>query len=63
MTMTFFYDSKGEEAKTSTIVIPVFVEPAADGEQELDASAYRSIAAVLRALRSHDEKLAEELDG
>jgi predicted helicase len=54
---------KGEEAKTATIVIPVFVEPAADGEQELDASAYRSIAAVLRALRSHDEKLAEELDG
>ena len=54
---------EGEEAKTSTIVIPVFVEPAADGEQELDASAYRSIAAVLRALRSHDEKLAEELDG
>ena len=53
---------KGDEPKISTIVIPVFIEPGEDGGAALDSSAYKAIAAVLRALRAHDELLAEELD-
>jgi superfamily II DNA or RNA helicase len=53
---------KGDGKQTATIVIPVFVDATADGEEVLDASAYRAIASVLRALRDHDEELADELD-
>ena len=53
---------KGDGTRTATIVIPVFVDSAADGEGMLDSSAYRAIGSVLRALRDHDEELAEELD-
>ena len=53
---------KGEGKGVATIVIPVFVDPTAEAEHALDASAFRAIAAVLRALRDHDEALAEELD-
>ena len=54
---------KGEGKGQATIVIPVFVDPEAeDSEYALDASAFTAIAAVLRALRDHDEALAEELD-
>ncbi len=53
---------KGDGTKTATIVLPVFVDMTADGDEVLDASAYRAIASVLRAMRDHDEELAEELD-
>jgi len=53
---------KGAGKVMSTIVIPVFVDTEADGEAALDASAYRAIASVLRALRDHDADLAEALD-
>ena len=53
---------KGQDGGVATIVIPVFVDPTADAEHALDASAFRPIAAVLRALRDHDEALAEEMD-
>ena len=46
----------------ATIVIPVFVDGEADGEAALEASAYQGIASVLRALKDHDARLAEELD-
>ena len=54
---------KGEGKGVATIVIPVFVDLAADPEDALDESAFTAIASVLRALRDHDEALAEELDG
>ncbi len=54
---------KGEGKSIATIVIPVFVDLIADPEHALDTSAFAAIAAVLRALRDHDEALAEELDG
>ena len=43
-------------------MIPVFVDTTADGEEVLDASAYRAIASVLRAMRDHDDELADTLD-
>jgi superfamily II DNA or RNA helicase len=46
----------------STVMVPVFVDQNVDGEDAFDASAYRVIASVLRALRDHDAVLAEELD-
>ena len=53
---------KGEGKGDATIVIPVFIDLAADPEDALDQSAFTAIASVLRALRDHDEALAEELD-
>ena len=53
---------KGQDRGIATVVIPVFVDPTADPERTLDDSAFRTIASVLRALRDHDEALAEELD-
>lgn len=45
-----------------TIVLPVFVETATDPEEAIKASALEPVWSVLRALRAHDETLAEELD-
>lgn len=45
-----------------TIVLPVFIEDGDDVEEQLAASQFDTVWAVLRALRSHDETLAEELD-
>ena len=53
---------KGDGKGIATIVLPVFVDPTADPEHALDESAFAAVAAVLRALRDHDESLAEELD-
>ena len=53
---------KAKGKGTATIVIPVFVDRTADPEDALDESAFRAITCVLRALRDHDEALAEELD-
>ena len=44
-------------------MLPAFVDTDADGDEVLDASAYRAIASVLRAMRDHDEELGEVLDG
>ena len=49
--------------KIGTIVLPIVIEQTEDAEEELDRSDYRAIWAVLRALRAHDERLAEEVDG
>ena len=54
---------KGDGTKTATIVLPVFVDTDADGDEVLDASAYRAIASVLRTMRDHDDELGEVLDG
>lgn len=53
---------KAPGKKVGTIVIPVFVEVDADPEEALDTSAFRHVWDVLKALRAHDEQLAEELD-
>ncbi len=45
-----------------TIVLPVFVDTDADPQAALEASAFRPVWEVLKALRAHDELLAEQLD-
>ena len=50
------------EDKIGTVVIPVFIEEGDDPAQVIDASEFDQVWKVLTALRSHDEKLGEELD-
>lgn len=45
-----------------TIVIPVFIRSTDDPEQALDDSAFEPVWSVVRALREHDDDLAEILD-
>ncbi|MDC0860772.1 Helicase associated domain protein, partial [Planktomarina temperata] len=45
-----------------TIVIPVFIEDGDDHETSIEASNFKLVWDVLKALRAHDEVLASELD-
>lgn len=53
---------KSPDKTLGAIVLPVFIEGADDPEQALEASAFKPVWAVLRALRDQDEQLAEALD-
>jgi superfamily II DNA or RNA helicase len=53
---------KAPDKKVGTIVIPVFVDEGAHPEEALASSAFKHVWDVLKALRAHDEQLAEELD-
>lgn len=48
--------------KAGTIVIPVFIEQGDDHEAAIEASNFKPVWDVLKALKSHDEVLAETLD-
>jgi superfamily II DNA or RNA helicase len=51
------------DAKTvGTIVIPVFIDTNEDPEAALDSSAFKPVWDVIKALRAHDDELAEQLD-
>ena len=45
-----------------TIVLPVFIEQSENAEQALEASEFKPIWDVLEALKSHDDRLSDELD-
>lgn len=45
-----------------TIVIPVFIEQTEDAKEALEASEFKPIWDVLEALKSHDDRLSNELD-
>ena len=45
-----------------TIVIPVFIDTDEDPENALDDSAFKPVWDVIKALRSHDDELGEQLD-
>ncbi len=45
-----------------TIVIPVFIDESADADHALEQSAFAAVWQVLKALRAHDRRLADELD-
>ena len=51
-----------EDKKVGTIVIPVFIEAGDDPDAALDASAFKPVWDVIRALRAHDDELGEQLD-
>ena len=53
---------KTDAGTVGTIVIPVFVDENADPEQALAASEFNRVWDVVKALRAHDDVLAEELD-
>jgi predicted helicase len=53
---------KAEHKKVGTIVIPVFIGAGEDAEVALDDSAFKPVWDVIRALRAHDDELAERLD-
>ena len=53
---------KAEGKTLGTIVIPVVIDPDEDAETVLSSSQFRHVWHVVRALRAHDEVLADELD-
>ncbi len=53
---------RSPEKKLGIVVIPVFVPPGVDDEEVLDSSDFQKVWAVVRALRAHDDVLAEQLD-
>jgi len=50
------------EKTVGTIVIPVFINTDEDPTIALDDSAFKPVWDVIKALRSHDEELGEQLD-
>lgn len=53
---------KAPDKKIGTIIIPVFVDESEDADHALDNSAFQPVWQVLKALRAHDRRLADELD-
>jgi superfamily II DNA or RNA helicase len=50
------------DKKVGTIILPVFISDTDDPDTALSDSAFRTVWAVLNAMRAHDEELAEWLD-
>lgn len=53
---------KSPDKKIGTVVLPVFMKRGDDPDVVLGSSAFKHVWEVLKALRAHDEQLAEELD-
>lgn len=53
---------KAEDKTIGTIVIPVFIDTEADPEMVLDDSVFKPVWDVVKALRAHDDELAEQID-
>ena len=53
---------RSPDKKLGIVVIPVFIAPGADDHEVLESSDFQKVWAVVRALRSHDDVLAEQLD-
>ena len=51
-----------ENKNMGTIVLPVFIEQTDNAENALAASGFKPIWDVLEALKSHDDRLSDELD-
>ncbi|MFB9351552.1 Helicase associated domain protein [Streptomyces heliomycini] len=47
--------------KIARIIVPVFLEPSEDPTDMVASASFRPLVAVLQGLRSHDERLVEEL--
>jgi predicted helicase len=48
-------------AKTARIIVPVFLQPGEDPNDMVASASFRPLAAVLQGLRSHSERLVEQL--
>ncbi len=53
---------KAERKKLGVIILPVYISSDEDEEKTLEDSSFKQVWRVLRALRSHDDQLASELD-
>jgi superfamily II DNA or RNA helicase/TRAP-type C4-dicarboxylate transport system substrate-binding protein len=51
-----------DDKAIGTIVIPVFIDTNADPEKALDDSVFKPVWDVIKALRAHDDDLAEQID-
>ncbi|WP_326608818.1 Helicase associated domain protein (plasmid) [Streptomyces scopuliridis] len=47
--------------KTARIIVPIFLEPGEDPTDMVASASFRPLVAVLQGLRSHDERLVEQL--
>ncbi|WP_331759485.1 Helicase associated domain protein [Streptomyces sp. NBC_01579] len=47
--------------KVARIIVPVFLKPGEDPTDMISSASYRPLVAVLQGLRSHDERLVEQL--
>ncbi|MBI0376741.1 Helicase associated domain protein [Streptomyces albiflaviniger] len=47
--------------KVARIIVPVFLQPGEDPTDMVASASYRPLVAVLQGLRSHDERLVEQL--
>ena len=53
---------KAENKRHGIIILPVYISADEDEEKILEDSSFKQVWRVLRALRSHDDELAAELD-
>lgn len=51
-----------DDKTVGTIVIPVFIDTGADPDTALNDSSFKSVWRVIKALRAHDQELAEQID-
>lgn len=53
---------KSEDKTKGTVVLPVFIDTTRDPNEAISSSAFAPVWEVIRALRAHDDELAEWLD-
>ena len=53
---------KADDKHIGTILIPIFVDNVTDETVALEQSCFKTVWQVVKALRAHDNILAEELD-
>ncbi|MEU8481335.1 DEAD/DEAH box helicase [Streptomyces hygroscopicus] len=53
--------NKDGTTKVARIIVPVFLEPGEDPTDMIASASFRPLVAVLQGLRSHDERLVEQL--
>ncbi|GHD96130.1 helicase [Streptomyces naganishii JCM 4654] len=53
--------NKDGTTKVARIIVPVFLEPDEDPQDMVASASFRPLVAVLQGLRSHDERLVEQL--
>ncbi|MFF1546604.1 Helicase associated domain protein [Streptomyces sp. NPDC058291] len=53
--------NKDGSTKVARIIVPVFLEPGEDPTDMIASASFRPLVAVLQGLRSHDERLVEQL--
>ncbi|MEU7297079.1 Helicase associated domain protein [Streptomyces exfoliatus] len=53
--------NKDGSTKVARIIVPVFLEPGEDPDDMVASASFKPLVAVLQGLRSHDERLVEQL--